>query len=123
MLGNEAAACSAVQALNTASLSAGANNGNWVAVSDYEGDLLFVISQGATTGNVVVKLTDATDGSGTGAADITGATTSALSTANTSSKLVVPASKCRSHVRIVATVTTGPVLLGVTLAARPKTTA
>jgi hypothetical protein len=123
MLGNEAQACSTVQALNTASLSAGANNGNWIAVSDYEGDLLFVISQGATTGNVVVKITDATDGSGTSAADVTGATTSALSTANTSNKLIVKSSALRSHVRVVATVTTGPVLLGVTLAARPKTTA
>jgi len=123
MLGNEAQACSAVQALNTASLSAGANNGNWLAVSDYEGDLLFVISQGATTGNVVVKVTDATDGSGTGAGDVTGATTAALSTANTSAKLIVKSSAVRSHVRIVATVTTGPVVVGVTLVARPKTTA
>jgi hypothetical protein len=123
MLGNEAQACSTVQALNTASLSAGANNGTWLAVSDYEGDLLFVISQGATTGNVVVKVTDATDGSGTGAADVTGATTAALSTANTSNKLVVKSSAVRSHVRVIATVTTGPVVVGVTLVARPKTTA
>jgi hypothetical protein len=123
MLGNEAHAANATQALNTASLSAGANNGNWLAVGDYEGDLLFVISQGATTGNVVVKLTDATDGSGTAAADITGATTAALSTANTSTKLILHSSKPRSHVRVVATVTTGPVVVGVTLVARPKTTA
>ena len=123
MLGNEAQACSTVQALNTASLSAGASNGNWLAVSDYEGDLLFIISQGATTGNVVVKVTDATDGSGTGAGDVTGATTAALTNANTSNKIVVPASKCRSHVRVIATVTTGPVVVGVTLVARPKTTA
>lgn len=123
MLGNEAQACSAVQALNTASLSAGANNGNWLAVSDYEGDLLFVISQGATTGNVIVKVTDATDGSGTGAADVTGATTAALSTANTSAKLIVKSTAVRSHVRVIATVTTGPVVVGVTLVARPKTTA
>jgi hypothetical protein len=123
MLGNEAQACSTVQALNTASLSAGANNGTWLAVSDYEGDLLFVISQGATTGNVVVKVTDATDGSGTGVADVTGAVTAALNNANTANKIVVPASKCRSHVRVVATVTTGPIVMGVTLVARPKTTA
>ena len=121
MLGNEAQACTTTQALNTASLSAGANNGTWLAVSDYEGDLFFDIAQGATAGNVVVKVTDATDGSGTGAADVTGATTAALSTANTATKLVVSAAKCRSHVRVVATVTTGPVLLGVTLVARPKT--
>jgi hypothetical protein len=123
MLGNEATACSATLALNTASLSAGANNGTWLAVSDYEGDLLFDIAQGATTGSVVVKITDATDGSGTGVGDVTGATTGSLATANTATKIVVPASKCRSHVRVVATVTTGPVLLGVTLVARPKTTA
>ena len=56
-------------------------------------------------------------------ADVTGAVTGTLSTANTAPKIVVPASKCRSHVRVVATVTTGPVLLGVSLIARPKTTA
>jgi hypothetical protein len=123
MLGNEAQACTATLALNTASLSAGANNGTWLAVSDYEGDLLFDIAQGATTGSVIVKITDATDGSGTGVADVTGAVTGTLSTANTATKIVVPASKVRSHVRVVATVTTGPVLLGVTLLARPKTTA
>ena len=123
MLGNEAQACSATIALNTASYSAGANNGSYLAVSDFEGALLFDIAQGATTGSVVVKLQDATDSGGTGSADITGATTGTLSTANTSTKLVVSSAQCRSHVRVVATVTTGPVLLGVTLLARPKTTA
>ena len=123
MLGNEAHASGIAQTINPASLSAGAANGGWLAVSDYEGDLLFVIEQGATTGNVVVKLQDATDDSGTGSADITGATTAALSTANTATKLIVQASKCRSHVRAVATVTTGPIHVGVALLARPKTTA
>ena len=123
MLGNEAQACTATIALHTASQSAGANNGPWLAVSDYEGFLLFDIAQGATTGNVVVKVQDATDGSGTGSGDVTGATTAALSAANTSIKLIVPAGAVRSHARVVATVTTGPVLLGVTLLARPKTTA
>jgi hypothetical protein len=123
MLGNEAQACSTITALSPASLSAGANNGVYLAVSDYEGDLLFNINIGAVTGSVIVKVTDATDGSGTGVGDVSGAVTSALSTADTATKIVVPSAKCRSHIRVIATVTTGPIVMGVTMSARPKTTA
>lgn len=120
MLGNEAQAVTIVNAINPASLSAGAANGPYLAVSEYEGDLLFDISIGAVSGSVIVKVQDATDGSGTGVGDITGFTTASINTANSAHRLIVPASKARSHVRVVATVTTGPVVMGVTLLARPK---
>lgn len=118
MFPSEAGAITVQAAVNTASLSAGANNGGWISTANLQGNLVFVIQVGSVTGNVVVKLQDATDGSGTGAADITGATTGTISTANSVTKLVLDARKPRSHVRAVATVTTGPVLTSVTLVAR-----
>ncbi len=123
MLGAEAHAATPTSAINTASLSAGANNGGWIDTRNYEGDLLFVVNVGAVTGNVVVKIQDATDGSGTGSGDISGVTTASLSTANTATKLIMDARKSRGWVRAVATVTTGPVLTSVALLARPNTTA
>lgn len=123
MLGNEAQACSVASAINSASLSAGANNGNWIDTRNLQGDLLFLINLGAVTGSCVVKVQDATDGSGTGSGDVTGYTTAALSTANTATKLIMPATKSRGWVRLVSTVTTGPILTSAALLARPNTTA
>lgn len=120
MLANQAQACEIVQMLPAASRSAGAANGSWVAASKYEGDLVFLVNTGAITGSVIVKVEDATDGSGTGVADITDAVTASISSANTVAKIIVPATKARSHVRVTATVTTGPVLVGVSLLAHPK---
>lgn len=121
MLGGESTAATASSALNAASLSAGANNGNWIDCRNYQGDLVFVITIGAVTGSVIVKLQDATDGSGTGSADISGATTASLNTANSVTKLILPAAKGRGWVRPVATVTTGPIVMGVALLSRPNT--
>lgn len=123
MLANQSTACNVVNMLPAASRSAGAADGSWVAMSEYEGDLVFIVNTGAITGSVIVKVTDATDGSGTSSADITGAATASISSANTVTKIIVPASKVRSHARVTATVTTGPVLVGVTLMAHPKYTA
>lgn len=120
MLNNQAQACESVNALPSASRSAGTANGSWIAVGKYEGDLAFVINTGAVTGSVVYKLQDATDDSGTGAADISGATTGSITTANSATVLSWAAGNTRSHVRVVATVTTGPVLCGATLMAHPK---
>jgi hypothetical protein len=121
---DEAIAASKVEALRATSFAAGANNGPWIDVSNYEGDLLFAFNIGAVTGSVILKLQDATDGSGTAAADLSPAVaTASLSTAGGTAALIVPKSKIRSHVRLVATVTTGPILIAGILLARPKTTA
>ncbi|MBK9362998.1 MAG: hypothetical protein IPM99_18790 [Rubrivivax sp.] len=120
MLANQAQACEVVNMLPAASRSAGAANGSYVDLSKYEGDAVFVVNTGAITGSVIVKVEDATDSGGTGLADVTGAVTSSISSANTVAKIIVPCSKLRSHVRVTATVTTGPVLVGVSLMAHPK---
>lgn len=118
MLANQAKASSKVQALAPASRSAGAGNGSWLDVSLYEGDLCYAIDTGAVTGSVAYKLEDATSIGGAGAADITGATLAGV--ADTSGAIVVEANAVRGFVRLVATVTTGPVLCGATLVATPK---
>jgi hypothetical protein len=123
MFANEAFACTPTEALRSTSFSAGANNGPWIPVSGLEGNLLFLVNVGAITGSVIFKLQDATDGSGTGAADLSPAIASAsLNTAGQTVALIVDKRKIRSHVRLVATVTTGPALLAGVLAARNKTT-
>jgi hypothetical protein len=120
MLASQAGASAAVQALAAASYAAGANNGAWIDIRSNEGDLLFNIQVGAVTGSATFRIQDATDGSGTGAADITGATTAAISAANSAHKLVVPAGLPRGWVRVINTVVTGPVLASVGLLSHPK---
>lgn len=123
MLGSEGPAASVTSAINTASLSAGANNGGWIDTRNFQGDLVWVINLGAVTGSCIVKVQDATDGSGTGSADISGVVTASLSAANTATKLTMESRKSRGWVRLVSTVTTGPILTSAVLLARPGTTA
>ncbi len=92
----------------------------WIDVRTYIGNILFDISSGAITGSYVGKIQGATDGSGTGAADITGATHTAVSTANQVKTISVPATVA-PYMRYVGTVTTGPVVGGVTLRGRKAT--
>lgn len=119
---SEAYAATPTEALRAASYSAGANNGGWLPVSALEGLLEFLYNVGAVTGNVVYKLQDATDSGGSGAADLSPAVaTGSITTAGTTGSLKVDKRKIRSHVRIVATVTTGPALCAAILKARDKT--
>lgn len=118
MLGNEGQNASKVQMLAAASRSAGANNGAWTDVRFYNGDLVVVCNTGAVTGSVAYKLQDATDSGGTGSADVTGATLAGVQ--NTDGVIIVLAQAMRGFIRLVATVTTGPVLCSGTLLARPK---
>ena len=121
---NEAYANTPAEALRATSFSAGANNGPWIPVANLEGILEFVHNTGAVTGSVIYKLQDATDGSGTGAADLSPAVaTASINTAGNTGKLTVEKRKIRSHVRLVATVTTGPILASAILVCRDKTTA
>jgi hypothetical protein len=109
------------EALRATSFSAGANNGPWLPVASREGILTFVYNAGAITGSVIFSLEDATDGSGTAAAALSPAVASAsISAAGTSGSLRVDKRKIRSHVRLVATVTTGPVLAAAVLVCRDK---
>lgn len=118
MLGNEGQNSAKVQMLAAASRSAGANNGGWIDVTLYDGDLVALCNTGAVTGSVAYKLQDATDGSGSGAADIAGATLAGVQ--NTDGVIIVLTKTTRGFLRLVATVTTGPVLCSGTLLARRK---
>jgi hypothetical protein len=123
MLGNEAYANTPAEALRATSFSAGVNNGPWLPVKNLEGMLEVLYNLGALTGSVVFKLQDATDGSGTGAADLSPAVeTASLTTAGSTGALRVDKRKVRSHVRLVSTVTTGPALCAGVLVARDKMT-
>lgn len=122
MLAKQALAADQAQAIAAQSLGAGDTNGSYIDASDYEGDLLFACDVGALTGDVTFKVQDADDGAGTGVADVAGAVTSTINTGNTQAKIIVPAGAVRPFVRVVATVTTGPVLGSVQLLAHPKYT-
>jgi hypothetical protein len=120
MLHTFGAAMSGNASINPASLSAGANNGGYVDISGAEGEVLVLIPVGAVTGSVVVKVQDADDTGGTNVADLAGVTTVSYSTANSVTKLSFPASSARKAVRVVATVTTGPIVMGASVCIVPK---
>src|SRR5882672_1428556 len=108
MLGNEATASTKTQMLPAASRGAGAANGAYLDVSQFEGDLCFVFNTGAVTGSVAYKVQDADDTGGTNVADVAGATLAGVQ--NADGAIVIRKSAIRKAVRVVATVTGGPVL-------------
>lgn len=119
MMHSQASAAASAVGLAPASYAAGANNGGWIDARTYEGEILVACSNGSTTGSVIFKVQDATDSGGTGAADIAGAATASISSANQVTKLVLDAKNLRGWIRVVATVTTGPVLAGASVHAHP----
>ena len=121
MLNNEGQAATATKMVNTVSAAntAAATSG-WIDAREFEGDLVFLQYIGAVTGSITGKIQDATDSSGTGAADVTGAAFTAVSAANDLQKITVPAGSIRGWVRYVGTIVTGPALTSVCMLARPK---
>lgn len=124
MLNNEGQAATAtallppIDAANTA-----AATGGWVAVSDYEGDLVITQSVGVVTaGSITGKVQQATDSGGTGAADVSGAAFTAVTTANDPllQKLTIPANSIGPYIRYVGTIVTGPAAVSASLLARSK---
>jgi hypothetical protein len=100
---------------NTAAATSG-----WVDVSNYEGTILFVSNIGAVTaGNIVGKIQHASDGAGTGSADVVGATFATASAPGTE-VIRVNSNALGPFVRYVGTITTGPVIGGVVLLGSPK---
>jgi hypothetical protein len=120
MMHSQGTAAAVAQALAPASYAAGANNGPWIDCRADEGEIVFDIGIGAVTGSTVVKVQDATDGAGAGVADLATFTTASISSANSVAKIVVPAGAHRGFLRLVATVTTGPVFHGANKLAHPK---
>jgi hypothetical protein len=103
----------------SAATTAAATSG-WIDCRTYIGNILFDIHSGAITGSYVGKIQGASDSGGTGAADITGATHTSVSTANQTKTISVPATAA-PYMKYIGTVTTGPVVISVTLRGRPAT--
>lgn len=126
MLNNEAQAASANILQGPVSVaSTAAASGNWMPVTDFEGDIVFIQQTGALTGSYLGGIEHAQDSSGTGATAITfneGALASVpAASANIVQKRTVSANAIGGFVRNRGTVTTGPALISVTMMARSKT--
>lgn len=120
MLTNYGTQMTTAASLNTASQSSGTQNGSYVDISAAEGEVVIVAPVGAVTGSVVLKVQDADDTGGTNVADLAGVTTASYNTANSVIKLSFPANSARKAIRVVATVTTGPILMGACIGYIPK---
>lgn len=109
----------AVSAANTAAATSG--SGKWLDVRTYEGDIIVVQQIGAVTGSITGKLQSATDANGTGAADISGATFTAVSSANNTQAITVdPKKVVGGFLGYVGTIVTGPALTSVTAIGQKK---
>jgi hypothetical protein len=122
MLATQISAAQHFQVQPPASLAAGANNGAWFDVRRLIGQSILEVLVGAVTGSVTVRLQDATDITGTGAADVPGVTTATLSAANTPALVPFVPDGTRGFVRVVSTVVTGPVLVAAVIIGHNKYT-
>jgi hypothetical protein len=104
---------SPVSAANTAAATS-----IWFPTAAYKGDIEVTAAVGALTGTITGKLRSATSDVGAGAADIAGATFTAVSAADKVQTVVVPASSAR-FIQYVGTVVTGPAIVAVTMRAHP----
>lgn len=121
MLNNEAQAATPIKLLDPQNAAnTAAATGGWVDVRQYEGDIAVIQQVGALTGSIAGVVQDATDGSGTGAANVTGAAFTSVAAANNIQEIAVSASAVRGWIRYLGTVTTGPVQVSVSALARPK---
>jgi hypothetical protein len=97
-----------VSAANTAAATS-----SGIDLLGYEGLVEFLIVTGAVTGSTAPKLQDSADNSSF--ADITGATATAISTADQVRSIKVDVRNVRRYIKFVGTVTTGPILIGVVM--------
>lgn len=125
MLSNQASAATstslldAVSAANTAAATSG--SGKWLDVRPYDGEILVTQQIGAVTGSITGKLQSASDANGTGAADISGATFTQVSSANnTQTYALDPKKVVGGFLGYVGTIVTGPALTSVVAAGKKK---
>ena len=105
MLGNEASAADVIR-FSVPNLRTVTVNGSWIDCRQYEGDIVIVQEVGVVAGTSPTldgKLMDATDGSGTGAADLAGAVFT-QATAAGAQKMVIPAGSHRGWLRYTGTI-------------------
>jgi hypothetical protein len=100
------AVLAAANAANTAAATSG-----YIDMRAAKGEIVFLQIQGVTTGTLTGKIQGATDSTGGGVADITGATFTA-GTGTGIQKCVVAASAA-PYMRYVGTIVTGPVQIAV----------
>jgi hypothetical protein len=119
MISHDSDAATATIVLNPASCAATANaTSGWIDVRAFKGTIAVVAQIGAVTGSITGKLRSATDSGGTGAADITGATFTAVSAANKIQKITIPATTA-PYIQYVGTIVTGPALVAVSCYGHP----
>ncbi len=125
MLLNQASATTMTSLIDAASCAntgaATSGSGKWLDVRPYDGEILVVQQIGAVTGSITGKLQSATDANGTGAADITGATFTAVSSANNTQTIALdPKKVAGGFLGYVGTIVTGPALTSVTAGGKKK---
>lgn len=112
----------AVDAANTAAATSGA--GMWLDVRPYDGEIEVIQNVGVVTaGSITGKLQSATDANGTGAADISGYTFTAVTTSNDplTQKIVVdPKAVPGGFLGYVGTIATGPAAVCVVASGKKK---
>jgi hypothetical protein len=108
-----------VSAANTAAATSG--SGKWLDVRTFDSDIMVAQVIGAVTGSITGKLQSATDANGTSAADITGATFTAVSSANSLQFVRVdPKKVVGGFLGYVGTIVTGPALTSITAFGQKK---
>jgi len=125
MLNNEGQAASVINLSDIAARTATVT-GSWIDVRQYEGDLVILQEVGTVSGTSPTldgKIQDATDGSGTGAADVSGATFTQVTASNSKQKITIPAGSVRGWICYVGTIagTTPSFMVGATGLSRSKT--
>jgi len=125
MLYSQASAATATSLIDAASCAATANatsgSGKWLDVRPYDGEILVTQQIGAVSGSITGKLQSATDANGTGAADITGATYTAVSSANNTQTIALdPKRVVGGFLGYVGTIVTGPALVSIVAAGKRK---
>lgn len=112
----------AVDAANTAAATSG--TGLWLDVRPYDGEIMVTQNVGVVTaGSITGKLQSATDANGTGAADITGATFTAVTTSNDplTQKITVNVREVvGGFLGYVGTIATGPAAVSVVASGKKK---
>ena len=113
-MGTDFRAATTIALLNPASAAnTAAATSAWKDITQAEGDISIIVSVGAITGSIVVTVEHADDSSGTNGAAFTpddGAFPTI--TANSVNRRVIDSRSIKGFIRVVGTITTGPVLIG-----------
>lgn len=115
------ASAGTVRALSNSASQASTVTGSALEIRalDWNGNIEITQNIGAVTGSITGKIQESVDGS-TGWADIAGAAFTAVSSANDTQRIVIPAEATAGFIRYVGTIVTGPAVVAVTASGVPK---